>query len=424
MGRSKKFSGFSRPNYRHHLQSKLDFVRRRWSDGRKYLPKIVFVSEISRVRSLKRWESIPESSAVESKELLHSDSGSAIRKKSHEKFPSISTCVIPNAEIRFNRRASVMLFRGRLLVPSGTEPAPLDFGPIGKSGRPGAPIWQWWRLTIFAGYSPTKELEAAIFIGSRAPDNYYHWLINGVLKVFVANQGVKLSPEIPLLVPRAVEKWPQLREALSFVAKGRRIVFFTEQDVIHVKELFVHDPPPASDTPLSRNVTHRVPLRVHREALRAFRAEVLAKVITPVTTTGPRIRLFLLKPPNHPNASNQSELLEALSSFDFIAIEPEKMSFSQQVEIFSRAECVVGASGAGFTNILFAPAGCVSILWKAKSLLRENFFANLAEIAEGHVFCLEFNQRDRGFSRDVDPKLLVATLVRAGVAGSSGRAKH
>ncbi|MDA8862982.1 glycosyltransferase family 61 protein [Pontimonas sp.] len=275
-------------------------------------------------------------------------------------------------------------------------------------------------MTVFDGYSPTKELEAAIFIGSRAPDNYYHWLINGVLKVFVANQGVKLSPEIPLLVPRAVEKWPQLGEALAFVAKGRRIVFFAEQDVIHVKELFVHDPPPASDTPLSRDVTRRVPLRVHREVLRAFRAEVLAKVITPVTTTGPRLRLFLLKPPDHPNAANQSELLEALSSFDFIAIEPEKMSFSQQVAIFSRAECVVGASGAGFTNILFAPAGCVSILWKAKSLIRENFFSNLAAIAEGHVYCLEFEQSDRGGSRDVGPKLLVETLLRAGVAGPVG----
>ena len=389
-------------------------------DFQKYLPRIVFVSEISRVRSFTRWETMPESFAVESRELLHSDSASAVKEQLREKFPAISTFLVPNAEIRFNRRASVMLFRGRLLVPSGTEPTPLDFGPIEKSRRPGAPVWQWWRMNVFEGSSPTKQLEAAIFIGSRAPDNYYHWLINGVLKVFVANQGVQLSPEIPLLVPSAVEKWPQLREALAFVAKERKIVFFTEQDVIHVEELFVLDPPPASDTPLSRNVRHRVPLRVHREALRAFRAEVLAKVVTPVTTTGPRIRLFLLKPPDHPNAANQSELLEALLSLDFIAIEPEKMSFFQQVAIFSQAECVVGASGAGFTNILFAPAGCVSILWKSKNLVRENFFANLAEIAEGHVYCLEFNQRDGGGPREVDPKLLVETLVRAGVAGSVG----
>jgi hypothetical protein len=51
---------------------------------------------------------------------------------------------------------------------------------------------------------------------------------------------------------------------------------------------------------------------------------------------------------------NEDDVLEALKPFGFVAYTLEEMSFTDQVRLFSQAEIVVAAHGAGLTNIMFA----------------------------------------------------------------------
>ena len=53
---------------------------------------------------------------------------------------------------------------------------------------------------------------------------------------------------------------------------------------------------------------------------------------------------------------NEKDLLGLLDGFE--VFDPGQHSFAKQIKMFSEAEMIVGAHGAGLTNLLFAPEGC------------------------------------------------------------------
>lgn len=58
---------------------------------------------------------------------------------------------------------------------------------------------------------------------------------------------------------------------------------------------------------------------------------------------------------NNQRLVNEKEVAELFIQYGFEVIYPEELSFMEQVEIFSTAKCVAGATGAAFTNIIYCP---------------------------------------------------------------------
>ncbi len=52
--------------------------------------------------------------------------------------------------------------------------------------------------------------------------------------------------------------------------------------------------------------------------------------------------------------TNLAEIEQAMVSRGYVIVEPEKLSFLVQVQLFRNAKCIVGSSGAALANILFA----------------------------------------------------------------------
>lgn len=59
--------------------------------------------------------------------------------------------------------------------------------------------------------------------------------------------------------------------------------------------------------------------------------------------------------------TNESELVERLSSLGVEIVEPEKLTIEQQIEVFSQASLVIGPSGSGMFNVVFCRPGAVII---------------------------------------------------------------
>jgi capsular polysaccharide biosynthesis protein len=58
---------------------------------------------------------------------------------------------------------------------------------------------------------------------------------------------------------------------------------------------------------------------------------------------------------NAKRLKNEAQLLPLIESFGFSVVRSEQLSFPQQVRTFSKAKIVLGAHGAGMTNLLFSP---------------------------------------------------------------------
>jgi len=58
---------------------------------------------------------------------------------------------------------------------------------------------------------------------------------------------------------------------------------------------------------------------------------------------------------------NQQEVLQSLRPLGFKPVWLERLPLAQQIELFYRAECVIGPHGAGLTNLLFCRPGALAI---------------------------------------------------------------
>jgi capsular polysaccharide biosynthesis protein len=79
---------------------------------------------------------------------------------------------------------------------------------------------------------------------------------------------------------------------------------------------------------------------------------------------------------------NEAEVLAALAPLGFESIDPGRLSPADQVRAFAEAECIVGAHGAGLTNLAFCSPGAAVVELFATDYVNECFWA-LATTVEG-----------------------------------------
>lgn len=69
-----------------------------------------------------------------------------------------------------------------------------------------------------------------------------------------------------------------------------------------------------------------------------------------------------------PRLENQDAVENVFKSFGYEIIFPQDMSFQDELKIFSEAEFIAGASGAGLTNIMFANENAKVIFIQPKTI--------------------------------------------------------
>jgi hypothetical protein len=111
---------------------------------------------------------------------------------------------------------------------------------------------------------------------------------------------------------------------------------------------------------------------------------------------------------------NEDEVVECLRGEGFRPVRLENLSFREQVDLFSRAEYIVGPHGAGMANLLFAPVGARVVELFAPRFIGACFYgitivlgqpyAYLVGAAEGYQSHTDFD------NLRVDPERLLRTM--------------
>jgi capsular polysaccharide biosynthesis protein len=60
----------------------------------------------------------------------------------------------------------------------------------------------------------------------------------------------------------------------------------------------------------------------------------------------------------HGKITNEDQLMAELTRLDFEKVSPEMLNFDDQVALFGQAEVIIGAHGAGLTDLIFSKPGC------------------------------------------------------------------
>lgn len=233
---------------------------------------------------------------------------------------------------------------------------------------------------IVANWSNSKKRSAdeAIFVGSMAPHNWYHWLIDFLPSINFLRKLPDQYKNYPVLVPREGLEKENWRRALEIALSGRQILEVDGSDLWKIRKIVVFDP-------LTR--VHPRPLKPENYRLsiapslvRDFSREI--KLLSnPISFTRDRRRIFLARGPGDSRSYNQDEIFEVCSKFGFEFVELPHLSFDESVRLFQDAHAIVSPHSAGLANIIFCQEGTPVTYWTWAGETVDNWYENIAFIS-------------------------------------------
>jgi capsular polysaccharide biosynthesis protein len=227
---------------------------------------------------------------------------------------------------------------------------------------------------------PAKLPRAAAFTDACSA-NYAHWLTEILPKIYLFCRDDSYA-STPILVDAGLH--PNLVESLHMVAGvSRPIIFLAPGATVLAEELLAISV--AGYVPFGRRGSA---LGGHShgmfsgQGLTALRDHLIGSLTAGESPGG--AKLYLKRSADTRNTTNRVEIETLLVEQGFTVIEPECMSFAEQVRVFASADIVIGVTGAAFANLIFCrPATRIIILVSDYRHLSYWYWQNIA-CATGH----------------------------------------
>lgn len=211
--------------------------------------------------------------------------------------------------------------------------------------------------TLFLKPKKYKGSVFSLLAGGGAISYYYHWLFDAMPKLFLLQQAGLFEKIDYFLVPN--DTLPFQKELLKHFGIGPEKVI-NSQHVNHVEAdtLYVasyvrleeHQPKWACDFLRNSLVKKKAAKRTRRIYISRKDASVNRRIY------------------------NEDELIDVLKSYDFEIVLLAKMSVAEQAELFNEAEIVVGAHGAGLSNVVFCQPGTKVLEFFPEKYVRHAYY--------------------------------------------------
>ena len=327
-----------------------------------------------------------------------------------EEFPSVGWSLWRGVEVTNNRFFPFLLSGSTLMIGPRRLPGPYEM--VQKRNRIVHQSGDQVLVDRFRG--PRMRVDRAIFLGGRDFTNWYHWLVDGLPALHLANQLPDHFRDWPVLVPEQIYRFPTMVEALEVFRAGRDVIVMTDGVMVQTKQLVWIDPLEVSNIPKTTARSDKEPRihLLHREGMESYRDAFLAHFdAQPVT---PHRRIVLARSGGR-RSYNQEELLAVANEYGFEPVYPENLSLAEQIQLFREARYVLGPSGAGFAGLLFSQPGCSALCWQDTRLRFMTILPDLATLNHGdywHIFYQ--SDENNGLFRSsytIDPDVLRQALA-------------
>lgn len=218
------------------------------------------------------------------------------------------------------------------------------------------------------------ELKEGILLSGRNDQNWYHWIVEYLPRAMFYES---LPSEIPFLVSNRVPVQGIIAlKALS----SRKIVSIPQGTPALVKKLHIRRP--VAQVLDTTRVQWANGLRMDIEALELFRHKIIGEI---VPSGG---KYFLLRGSSHRGLINETKCSEIAQSFGYEVVNPAKLAWDEQIQLFSNASALVGAGGAVMANYLFAAKNAQIISLSSEAARGFTLPAELSRIAGADFYYL------------------------------------
>ncbi len=200
-----------------------------------------------------------------------------------------------------------------------------------------------------------QEMEEAVNLCGIASNNYYHFTMEILSRLDYVNHN-EAYRSLPILIDASVQQYEQMKDLLAAVNETHPVVYVKEGALVKVHHL-IH---PSMNTWMPVNVSNRELFRISDNLIAASGVENIRKAAQRYMVPQTDKKIFLSRRRTESKRiRNEDALAAKFAEAGFEIVFTEDLSYAEQVALFSSAGCVVGASGAALTNIIYCHPGTV-----------------------------------------------------------------
>lgn len=216
---------------------------------------------------------------------------------------------------------------------------------------------------------------AATFIDACAL-NYAHWM-SEVLPRVALFCSEKQFNNVPIVVNDGLHR--NILESLFWIAgTEREIIILSNGSAVAVDELHVVSV--TGYVPFDKRTGKHLGCSHGLFSSHAF--NVLRTKLGLLVKDEPNVwpeKILIRRISGARNLSNQAEIESLLVEMGYAIVEPEKLTFKQQIKLFSNASTIIGSAGAALANIIFTPSNAkIFILIGAHPDMIYGYWQNVA----------------------------------------------
>jgi hypothetical protein len=227
------------------------------------------------------------------------------------------------------------------------------------------------------------SIPSGISLVGSATANYVHWLTETLPKLALID-GIDAYQDLPYIIDSGLH--PNILESLHQLnSNNRKVLQLGRGELLSVDKLVAISPvayvpfdfkPGIKPDKLDINPGSAL---YSPDGLQQVRQSMVSRLGEAEGTQ--KRRLFLRRTGTSRPLINLAEIEIMLYGHGFEIVEPETLTFAEQVRLFSSAELIVSQGGAALGNIIFAPAGCqVVVLTTWSPYIIHYYFSNLAAV--------------------------------------------
>ena len=195
----------------------------------------------------------------------------------------------------------------------------------------------------------------SLLTGGGGNTNYWHWLFDVLPRLGLCNKTIGLSEIDYFLIPDDIKKFQNETLECLNISKHKRLSSVKFRH-IKAKELIVTDHPFVISGFATEDIMN-IPKWISEWLKDNFLNEGI------ISNNKDAKKIYIdrndkeLNSPLQRSITNEDEVKKYLLNRDFTPVKLHEIKFSDQVELFYNADCIVGLHGGGFANLAFCKPG-------------------------------------------------------------------
>jgi capsular polysaccharide biosynthesis protein len=172
---------------------------------------------------------------------------------------------------------------------------------------------------------------------------YFHWLTDALPRLAILIEGGIFLDQVDGFIVPSNYGLPAIRQSLELlgITQEKQLSPIRTCDLVECEHLILPSLPGLTGNPAPW--------------VRSFLRDSYLDLAKSIKTDFPT-RFYISRKETR-RVINEPEIIPLLKKFGFVSVQPEKLSFLEQVALFSKAEVIISPHGAALTNLMFCSEG-------------------------------------------------------------------